>query len=335
MVRGIAVGYDSRLPPDEKESVKGTPMPWVVGIDEAGYGPNLGPLVQTAVSLRLPDADPAGWDTLHPCVRRAADPDDGRVCVDDSKKVYAKSGGLGRLERGVFAALGLAPGTVGGLLAGLCDPGVVADLRAEAWFAEADAVPQAPGPFPDLAAAMANLGVRVGPVAASLVPAPIFNRIVAGSGTKATVLTAGLVGLLRAVGRALPADEPVLVLGDQLGGRRFYSAVLQAAFPDGWVVTEAETAGESRYRVDGLGRPTAVVFRPRADADGVSVALASMLAKYLRELCMGQFNRYWRGHVADLKPTAGYPGDAKRFLAAIRPAMDRLGTADDDVWRVK
>ena len=24
-------------------------MPWVVGIDEAGYGPNLGPLVQAAV----------------------------------------------------------------------------------------------------------------------------------------------------------------------------------------------------------------------------------------------------------------------------------------------
>ena len=36
-------------------------MPWVVGIDEAGYGPNLGPLVQAAVALHLPDDDPAGW----------------------------------------------------------------------------------------------------------------------------------------------------------------------------------------------------------------------------------------------------------------------------------
>ena len=35
-------------------------MPWVVGIDEAGYGPNLGPLVQSAVALRLPDDDPGG-----------------------------------------------------------------------------------------------------------------------------------------------------------------------------------------------------------------------------------------------------------------------------------
>jgi len=31
---------------------------WVVGIDEAGYGPNLGPLVQAAVALYLPDDDP-------------------------------------------------------------------------------------------------------------------------------------------------------------------------------------------------------------------------------------------------------------------------------------
>ena len=46
-------------------------MPWVVGIDEAGYGPNLGPLVQAAVALHLPAADPAGWDALKGTVRRA------------------------------------------------------------------------------------------------------------------------------------------------------------------------------------------------------------------------------------------------------------------------
>ena len=45
-------------------------MPWVVGIDEAGYGPNLGPLVQAAVALRLPDDDLAGWTTLASRVRR-------------------------------------------------------------------------------------------------------------------------------------------------------------------------------------------------------------------------------------------------------------------------
>ena len=35
---------------------------WVVGIDEAGYGPNLGPLVQAAVGLYLPDDDGAALE---------------------------------------------------------------------------------------------------------------------------------------------------------------------------------------------------------------------------------------------------------------------------------
>ena len=133
----------------------------------------------------------------------------------------------------------------------------------------------------------------------------------------------------------MPAGEPVLVQVDQLGGRRFYAPLLQAAFPDCWVVAEAEGADESRYRVEAAGREVRVVVRPRADAEGVSVALASMLAKYLREVCMRQFNRFWAQHVPGLKPTAGYPTDARRFFDAIRPAMAKLGIAEEAVWRVK
>ena len=31
-------------------------MPWIVGLDEAGYGPNLGPFVMSLVAFRVPDA---------------------------------------------------------------------------------------------------------------------------------------------------------------------------------------------------------------------------------------------------------------------------------------
>ena len=319
-------------------------MPWVVGIDEAGYGPNLGPLVQAAVALRLPDADPAGWDTLKPVVRRCGERQETwRLLVDDSKKVYA-AGGLALLEEHILNAIPPLEETVGTLLPEITLPWVRAELDSEAWF-------DAAGPIPvietnDLEGIWVSrrtvgdcwgaVDCDFGAFRAAVVPAPRFNRIVDEFGSKATVLSRGLVELLGAVMSELPADNnAVLVACDKHGGRNFYAAILQEAFPEGWVVAERESAAESRYRVEGLPRDVSITFRPRADSDSVAVALASMLCKYLREVCMWQFNRFWEAHVPGLAPTAGYPVDAKRFYAAIQPAMANLGLCADQVWRKK
>jgi ribonuclease HII len=96
-----------------------------------------------------------------------------------------------------------------------------------------------------------------------------------------------------------------------------------------------EKAEESRYRVELLPRRVVIRFQPRADAGSVAVALASMTCKYLREVCMIQFNAFWAARVRGLKETAGYPVDAGRFLADIRPAMVAEGIAEAAVWRVK
>jgi hypothetical protein len=302
-------------------------MPWVVGIDEAGYGPNLGPLVQAAVALRLPDHDPAGWESLKPWVRRCHEPDDGRLLVDDSKKVYAGANGFARLADGVARGLGVGRPTLAEFVAHVGLPGAADEAAGEPWFD-----PHAPLAVADRLEAG---DVAVGPARVELVHPPRFNRTLAEHDSKAVVLARGLVALLGAKVAALPAGEPVHVVCDKQGGRNYYGPLLAAAFPDGWVVALRESAGESRYRIDGLGREVTVVFRPRADGDSVSVALASMLCKYLREVCMAQFNAFWAKHVPGLKPTAGYPVDAKRFYAEIRPAMDRLGIPADAVWRRK
>jgi hypothetical protein len=315
-------------------------MPWVVGIDEAGYGPNLGPLVQAAVALHLPDDDPAGWETLKEVVRRCHEPDDGRLLIDDSKKVYTR-GGLEALERGVMAALILMESTVGDVLrrGTLSGVGIREVLAGEAWYDPAESTPVAAdgnGLFDVFKAFHEGLsaGVGVGFHGAVVVPTARFNRVCDECGSKGAVLARGLVDLAAAAFTGLPADgRPVLFSCDKQGGRNFYAAMVQQAFPGGWVVAEKESAAESRYRIDGLDRLVTVVFRPRADGDSVAVALASMVCKYLREVCMRQFNRFWRQHVPDLKPTAGYPGDAKRFYDAIRPAMAKLGLTEDQVWR--
>ena len=54
------------------------------------------------------------------------------------------------------------------------------------------------------------------------------------------------------------------------------------------------------------------------------VAMASMLSKYTRELFMDRLNAWFIGHQSDLKPTAGYAQDGKRFLDDIAGLMSVL-----------
>ena len=58
-----------------------------------------------------------------------------------------------------------------------------------------------------------------------------------------------------------------------------------------------------------------------------------MTAKYLRELSMRAFNAYWASHVPNLKPTAGYPVDARRFKREIAVAQKSLEIDDCLLWR--
>jgi hypothetical protein len=63
------------------------------------------------------------------------------------------------------------------------------------------------------------------------------------------------------------------------------------------------------------------------------VALASMIAKYVRELHMARLNRFFTGHMPELKPTAGYFTDARRYLREIAPVIDELGLSRPSLIR--
>ena len=80
-----------------------------------------------------------------------------------------------------------------------------------------------------------------------------------------------------------------------------------------------EDAARSRYS---LAENAIVQFMPEAESAHLPVALASMVAKYVRELSMARFNRYWCGRVPELKPTAGYSTDARRWLDEMREVLE-------------
>ncbi|MFL5330673.1 MAG: hypothetical protein ACJ8C4_17365 [Gemmataceae bacterium] len=313
-------------------------MAWVVGIDEAGYGPNLGPMVQSAVAIRVAKPKADLWHILRTVARRAAEDDDGRLAIDDSKAVYQGPGGLNRLEEGVLAAfpsvwaMSLHP-----WLQCACVTGAD-DLAAESWFdptfdlplvLEADAVQQSINRW---TAAVSEAGIQVAPPCCAVTPTQRFNEVVNSHGTKGAATGRGIISLV-AAWYARADGEPLHFTIDKLGGRNTYAAMISAALPEGWVHVVTESADLSEYRVEGLKVPVHIVVKPRAESDQMPVALASMLSKYLREVFMRQFNCYWLKLVPDLKPTAGYPGDSRRFYEAIHPMCQQLGMAKDAVWR--
>ncbi len=68
-----------------------------------------------------------------------------------------------------------------------------------------------------------------------------------------------------------------------------------------------------------------ITFKPKADAGDGPAALASMAAKYLRELFMESFNAFFAERIEGLKPTAGYYEDGRRFMQDVGGTLRRLG----------
>ena len=79
-----------------------------------------------------------------------------------------------------------------------------------------------------------------------------------------------------------------------------------------------ETPATSSYELKTSGRGMRLHFVVKADDRFLPVSLASMTSKYLRELIVGNINRYFNSFGADLKPTAGYWKDGLRLIEDIK-----------------
>lgn len=324
-------------------------MPWLIGIDEAGYGPNLGPLVMSATACRVPEEHKRKnlWKLLRTAVRRDADSDDDRFFVNDSKQVYSTARGLHDLEHAVLGVLSACSILDLPACAAL-DPfvrlvslGPCEELCGECWYsgsitlpveAAHDTIAPAARRFQE---ACRDLGIVWGGIRCVIVCPARFNLWVDKWGSKGAVLGLVLAELLRAFHNPDDSDEAVAFFIDKHGGRNTYSAILQHALEDGVVLAQEEGALKSVYQVIGLKRTVTITFQPRADGEHFGVALASMVSKYVRELLMLDFNRFWLDKVPGIKPTAGYPMDAHRFFEEIRPAVARLGILENSLWRCR
>lgn len=322
-------------------------MPVIVGIDESGYGPLLGPLVVAATAWRAdaPADEVDFWQRLARAVCRGARRADARLRVDDSKRLFSQDGGLGPLERPVLAfaaALGLPRDSLDAFVRAVAGAdGAQRPLASDQpWYARLDRplpVVRAAAPSDAttrrLAETMDAAGVRCTDLAVRIVPEDAFNRRLRATRNKAAV---NLEQVLLLVQRAVDAHprEPIHFLIDRLGGRTDYRSVLQLAFPDRALHVLEASEGRSGYRLTRAGRPDwTFLFAVQADTRYLPVALAGMLAKYCRELLMREFNAWWRRLDPALRPTAGYYTDARRFLADIAPLLPDAGLAPEQFVR--
>ena len=297
----------------------------VVGVDENGLGPRLGPLVSTAVSIEVDRYDAA---RLRGRARR--------VGIDDSKQ----TAGFGKMAaaEGVVLALvaeltGEAPRDADALLAAVAIDGALA-LRApcpprasaQCWSASL-ALPAFGGDVGEGKRALARLargGVHVLRARSAVACAGVVNEWIASERTKLDLDLAQFERLLVDARAALRED--VTAYCGMIGGMRRYAPRL-LQIDQGRVSVVAETKKRSAYRVADLGE---VSFEVDADARHFPVALASMLGKYVRELAMERLLRFYGGHDEALPRASGYHDPVTaRFVTGTGALRLRLGIVDD------
>ena len=144
-----------------------------------------------------------------------------------------------------------------------------------------------------------------------------LNRQLHATRNKSTVLFSTsamhLDHLIRTYGQ-----RGLVIFCDQLGGRAHYGQLLMMMFEDWSLEIISEGDGRSEYRLVRGEHVVRIIWCEKAEAQCLPVAAASMLSKYLREMLMRRFNAFWKQHIPEVKPTAGYYNDGLRFLRDIQ-----------------
>jgi ribonuclease HII len=282
----------------------------ILGTDEAGYGPNLGPLV---VSLTAWETDSDDLSFLFEPLKKAG------ITIGDSKKLY-HGGSMTALETGV-----LVP------------------LRS---LNKKPAVRSHSRPLPESEEMLDRLAkkfetvlqqhqVRLLDMQSRTVEPKEFNQLLDRFDSKGTLLSHVTLRLIAdSIAPLIHRQNavPILVLCDKHGGRNHYLDLLTEFFPGEFIQTIRQSRESSIYRWTSESRQWEFRFLAKGESH-LPVALASMLSKCRREWAMVQFNAFWQSYIPDLQPTAGYPEDAKRFRQQIAAVQKKLGITDESLWR--
>ncbi len=300
----------------------------VMGVDENGLGPRLGPLVATAVTLRTP-----AYARSALCRRGLA------VGLTDSKQ----TGGFGRMAFIESVALALVagpdaepPASADALLGRVAPPSERA-LRAccpdprsasQCWGVDL-ALPAYGGEVSHGRALLRQLVGRsrleIVDVQSRIACAGVLNQRLASGVNKLSVD----LGLFEELIESVHADRggPLLAVCGMVGGIRDYAPRFRRFGARRVEPLGRPRRGVRRYAVEDVGE---LRFEVDADARHLPVALASMVGKYVREVCMQRIGEFYRRLDTEVSLASGYYDPVTtRFIEATAPSRRRLGIATD------
>jgi ribonuclease HII len=286
----------------------------ILGIDENGLGPLLGPLVVTAAAFEAQTYDREAFFAA--C--------QGTLVAEDSKNLFSKAR-LHKAELETLAwlqAMGIRAATALELSEAIIEP---APLGLGCFGHGICSIKTEPPQLPCFGGhsrgdtpSVHLRGIRpLGLKAVRLCPGR-YNAALASGINKLELDFRLMYALVSAFSNQ--RQEKVLALCGKVGATRSYGSWLGRA---GALLfsTSEETPEKSVYDVSGLGT---LVFEKDADSLHLPVAVASMVGKYLRELAMRDLNRaLGRG---EKNSVSGYRDLAtKAFVDETEALRDSLG----------
>ena len=337
-------------------------MRLVLGVDEAGYGPNLGPLVVAvsawAVDSRLEVLD--GLEPFAPEFQAASwTPRSAFVPFGDSKKIYQSGKGLAGLNFALrfFESIfeGKPPQKRPWFELGRLAQEDLSRVESHPWYRcinpakglgranQVDENSEASCRF--AREKLLKLGVRLIGFRLRVLDEAYFNECVDRLGNKSDVL--GHISLelaWKVLGECMDfhSFKGIEIYCDRQGGRKKYAGLISQTYERSHRESQVpfcsvvgESPKTSVYSMRHAGIATSIRFQVHGDSL-FPPAAASMVAKWARESLMERFNGYWREVVGPgLKPTAGYAVDAARFARDIEPWITKLAIEKNQWWRRK
>lgn len=316
-------------------------MPIILGIDEVGFGPILGPLVITGCVFSIPE-EVDFWSCLKESVGKQKKGLGNRLLVTDSKKAYSRSSGIKHLERTTLAFLDQIPVPLLRFshLLSMVSQTANSQLKRYPWHPKVneDLLSKKDITATDkLCENMEKQDIDLLDVICCYIDVAEFNRRVELSNNKATILIDSILQMIQRVTAlaSLLNEKHVIVVSDRLGGRVYYDEMLRS-LSDFTLESQVALSKGSYYTLSSGKQKLDVSFEVGADDKYLPVALSSMVGKYLREKVMGYMCRYFAELQPGLKPTAGYYSDGCRFLVDLKDeTLKRAGITSDDLIRIR